>query len=157
LKGRRQKAEVGSRKSEVGVTSWNRLSPCMNKKVKVRPAIRYSEAFKMAVVGELEREDLTIEHIRRKYGIRGCDTVRPWVARYGNGSRGKVIRVERPEEINERARLKDRVRRLEQALADANIELAMERAYTRIACEQAGIKDVVEFKKKGVGKRPTVV
>jgi transposase-like protein len=126
----------------------------MNQKVRIRSAIRYSEAFKREVVGELEREDLSFEHIRRKYGVAGKNTVQKWVHHYGNGSRGKVIRVERPEEINERARLKDRVRRLEQALADANIELAMERAYTQMACERAGIKDVGEFKKKAGGKGP---
>jgi len=127
----------------------------MNKKVnKIRSAIRYSEAFKLEVVGELEREDLSFSRVCRKYGIAGSQTVQSWVRRYGNGSRGKVIRVEKPEQIDERARLKSRVRSLEQALADANIELAMERGYMRIACERAGIKDVAAFKKKADGKRP---
>jgi hypothetical protein len=81
--------------------------------------------------------------------------VQLWVQKYGNGTRGKVIRVEKPEEINERARLKERVRRLEQALADANIDLALERQFTRLACERAGIKDVAEFKKKADGQRRT--
>lgn len=126
----------------------------MNKQVKIGPTIRYSQAFKLEVVRELERDGLSIEAVRRKYGIRGCGTVSNWVQQYGNGSRGKVIRVERPEEINERARLKDRVRRLEQALADANLDLALERQYTRLACERAGIQDVAEFKKKAGGQRP---
>jgi hypothetical protein len=47
------------------------------------------------------------------------------------------------------------VRLLEQALADANIDLALERQYTRLACERAGIRDVVEFKKKAGGQPPT--
>ena len=123
----------------------------MNKKGHIRSEIRYSEAFKMEVVGELEREQLPFEHIRRKYGIGGCNTVQKWVGQYGHGTRGKVIRVERPEEINERARLKERVRRLEQALADANIELAVERAYTKLACARAGVQDVAAFKKKAAG------
>jgi hypothetical protein len=49
--------------------------------------------------------------------------------------------------IDELKRLKERVKRLEALLADANIDLAIERAYTQIACERAGIKDVAEFKK----------
>ena len=77
-----------------------------------------------------------------------------WVRQYGNGSRGKRIRVERPEEINELKRLKERVRRLESALADANIDIALERAYTELACERAGI-DVTEFKKKAAGQQRT--
>ncbi len=42
-----------------------------------------------------------------------------------------MIRVERPGEINDVKRLTARVRRLEGALADANIDAALERAYTR--------------------------
>jgi hypothetical protein len=66
-----------------------------------------------------------------------------------------VIRVERPEEINEEEQLKRRVRALEGALADANIDLALERQYTRLACERSGIRDVAEFKKKADGPWPT--
>lgn len=116
-----------------------------------KAAIRYSEAFKMAVVRELEQNQESFEQMRRKYGIGGCSTVQKWVRRYGNGTRGKVIRVETPEAINEQERLKQRVRLLERALADANIDLALERQFTRLACERAGIKDVAEFKKKVVG------
>ena len=114
-------------------------------------AIRYSEGFKMAVVRELEEQDLPFDQVRRKYGIRGGCTVQAWVRKYGNGSRGKVIRVERPEEINELKRLRNRVRQLESALADANIDAALERAFTELACERAGV-DVAEFKKKAAGQ-----
>ena len=117
-------------------------------------AIRYSEAFKMAVVRESEQSQVAFEQMRRKYGIGGCSTVQKWVRRYGNGTRGKVIRVETPEAINEQERLKPRVRLLERALADVNIDLALERQYTRLACERAGIKDVAEFKKKAGGSPP---
>jgi transposase-like protein len=105
----------------------------------------------MAAVRELEGGDLPYLEIQRKYGIKGSTTVAKWVRKYGNGTRGKVIRVERPEEINELKRLKARVRQLESALADANIDSALERAYTRLACERAGITDVAAFKKKVAG------
>src|SRR5437763_16138 len=112
----------------------------------IKPVIRYSEAFKVQIVTEMEREGLAVRAVQRKYGIRGCGTVENWLRRYGNGSRGKVIRVETPQEINELKQLKERVRRLERLLADANIDLALEKAYTQIACERAGIPDVEEFK-----------
>jgi len=105
----------------------------------------------MEVVRELEENDLPFAHVQKKYGIRGEGSVPAWVRKYGNGTRGKVVRVEKPEEINELARLKKRVRALESALADSNLDLALERAYTRIACERAGIQDVAEFKKKADG------
>jgi transposase-like protein len=126
----------------------------MGKRLGQNHGIRYSEAFKMAAVRELEERDLPFEQIRRKYGIKGAVTVQKWVRKYGNGSRGKIIRVESPEEINELKRLKERVRRLESALADANIDLALERAFTELACERAGL-EVEEFKKKAAGQLRT--
>ena len=120
-----------------------------------RPAIRYSEAFKRQIVRELESAELTFAEVKRKYGIGGEETVQAWVGKYGNGTRGRIIRVETPQERDELKELKQRVKRLESALADANIDLALERAYTRMACERAGIEDVEEFKKKADGNRRT--
>ena len=125
----------------------------MSKRAGKNRGIRYSEAFKIAVVRELEENDLPFAQVQRKYGIRGCATVQQWARKYGNGSRGKVVRVQKPEEIDELKRLRERVRRLETALADTNVDLAIERAYTRLACERAGIKDVDGFKKKAAGQR----
>ena len=120
----------------------------------IKPAIRYSQAFKLEVVRELERDLVPIDQVRRKYGI-GVGTIQGWIAKYGNGSRGRIIRVETPKEINELKRLKERVKRLESLLADTNLDLALERQYTRLACERAGIQDVAEFKKKADGQPPT--
>ena len=104
----------------------------------------------MQLVRELEAGGLNFRQMMRKY-----DTLQRWVARYGKGSIGKMIRVETPEEINELKRLKERVRRLEAALADTNIDLALERQYTRLACKRAGIEDVAGFKKKAAGQLDT--
>jgi transposase-like protein len=108
----------------------------------------------MQVVREVEQAGLECDHVRRKYGIGGRATVPSWVRQYGNGSWGKRIRVETPEEINHTEQLKRRLRLLEQALADVNVDLALERQYTRLACRRAGIEDVEGFKKKAAGKRP---
>ena len=120
----------------------------------IKPAIRYSQAFKLEVVRELERDLMPIDQVRRKYGI-GVGSIQRWIAQYGNGSRGRIIRVETAKEINELKRLKERVKRLESVLADTNLDLALERQYTRLACERAGIQDVAEFKKKAGGPPPT--
>jgi transposase-like protein len=102
----------------------------------------------------LERDLVPIDQVRRKYGI-GVGSIQSWIAQYGNGSRGRIIRVETPKEINELKRLKERVKRLESVLTDTNLDLALERQYTRLACERAGIQDVAEFKKKAAGQPPT--
>jgi transposase-like protein len=97
-------------------------------------------------------EGLSYAAVRQKYGITGNATVQVWVRKYGSGIRGRMVRVEKPEEISQLKRLKERVRQLESALADANIDLGLERAYTRLACEEAGIQDVEAFKKNAGGK-----
>ena len=106
----------------------------------------------MSVVREVETSGLALNALARKYGIKGVATVPRWVRKYGNGSRGKVIRVEKPEEIDQTQKLKERVRVLERTVGSLHVELALERAYTNIACERAGIKDVSAFKKKAAGQ-----
>lgn len=59
--------------------------------------------------------------------------------------------MEKPEEINEMSRLRAELRRVKEALADAHVDLALERAYTELACERAGV-DPEEFKKKAAGQ-----
>jgi transposase len=124
----------------------------MRRKYDVRRLeVRYSESFKMSVVKELERGEMTFDSVRRKYGIKGKVTIQRWARKYGQGDLGKIIRVEKPKEIDEREQMKRRIKALETALADAHLDLAIERATTRLACERAGIADVAEFKKKARG------
>jgi hypothetical protein len=80
--------------------------------------------------------------------------VEKWARKHGKGLLGKIIRVETPKEIDELKKLKERVKRLESLLADTSLELALERQWTRLACERAGIEDVEEFKKKRLGSGP---
>lgn len=115
--------------------------------------VRYSKAFKMEVVREVENNDFSFEYVRKKYGIKGSETVQTWVRKYGNGTKGKVIRVQRPEETDQIKQMERQVRSLEKALAETTVELSVERAYTRLACQRAGIEDVDEFKKKADGTR----
>src|SRR5512135_1099591 len=110
----------------------------MKTKSETGAVIRYSEAYKMQLVREVERGGISIEGCRRKYGVGGSTTLRRWLLKYGSGNIGRIIRVETPEEINEKAQLKRRVRALEKALADRNIDLALEKEFTRLACERAG-------------------
>jgi transposase-like protein len=108
----------------------------------------------MGVVREIEQRDLPLEAVSRRYGIKGKTTLLKWVRKYGNGSRGMRIRVERPEEITELARLRAELRRVKEALADAHVDLALERAFTQVACARLGVEPE-EFKKKAAGKLRT--
>jgi transposase-like protein len=112
--------------------------------------IRYSRAFKMQAVREVESGQNDTQAVRRKYDIKGDGTVMRWVRQFGSGKYGKVIRVERPDEIIETARLRIRLRQAKEALADAHMELVLEKAYLEVACEQ--MDETVEgFKKKHAG------
>ncbi|MGI6197675.1 MAG: transposase, partial [Candidatus Cloacimonadaceae bacterium] len=45
--------------------------------------IRYSEAFKLKVVEEIERGHLTITKAMRLYDIKGSATIYNWIRKYG--------------------------------------------------------------------------
>lgn len=114
---------------------------------------RYSEAFKLQVVREIEEGKLgSCTAASARYGIWGSETVQRWVRSYGKDHLiGKVVRVETPGERDEMKKLKNRVRELERAMSDAHMDLRLERAYVNLACRAAGIEDVESFKKKADG------
>lgn len=118
----------------------------------MRDVIRYSESFKLEVVRSLETgRHPTPSAAMHAYGVKGLGTVQGWIRKYGKGHLlRRVLRVETADERNELKRLKQEVRKLKDALADAHLDLRIERAYTEIACEAAGIEDVPSFKKKAV-------
>jgi transposase len=121
------------------------------------PIIKYSESFKLQIVREIESgKHRSFKAAQEAYGIRGNGTVYQWVRAYGKEHLlRRVIRVETIEERDELRRLKQRVRELERALADAHLDLKLEAAYVELACEAAGVQDIAEFKKKHAGVQST--
>jgi transposase-like protein len=116
--------------------------------------IRYSKSFKLQLVREVESGKTCAWSVERKYNIKGKGTVMRWVRQYGSGRYGKLIRVERADEVNEAARLRSELRRAKEALADAHMELALEKAYLEVACEEMN-QSLEGFKKKHAGGRRT--
>ena len=112
--------------------------------------IRYSPAFKRQIVREVEGGESCASGVQRKYNIKGAATVMRWVRQLGSGKYGKVIRVEQADEVNEAARLRGQLRRAKEAVADAYMELALEKAFLAVACEQMD-QTVEGFKKKHAG------
>jgi transposase-like protein len=117
-------------------------------------AIRYSKAFKLQCVREVESGKSCAFQVQRKYRIKGTATVMRWVRQFGGGRYGKIIRVEKPDEVNEAKQLRSELRRVKEALADTHLELALERAFLEVACEQMD-QSVESFKKKHAGGRHT--
>ena len=114
-----------------------------------RVSIRYSEAFKRQVVGELERgKHSSVERARRVYGIRGSMTVWGWIRKYGREDLlPKRVRIETLKEQDELKAARKRIRELEAAVADAHIDHCLEKAYFHVLCERTGM-DPDDFKKK---------
>jgi transposase-like protein len=113
--------------------------------------IRYSHAFKMRAVREVETGQNCAYGLERKYDIKGHGTVMRWLRQFGSGQYGKIIRVEKPDEISAAARLRPQLRQAKEALADAHMELALEKAFLAVACEQMD-QTVEGFKKKHAGR-----
>ena len=120
-----------------------------------KEVMRYSEAFKLQVVRELEQGRFkTATEAGRAYGVKWPYTVASWVKKLGkNHLLGKLVRVMKADEETEAKALRKRVRELEKALADAHIDLKLEEAYVKLACKAAGVENVAEFKKKHVGRQ----
>jgi len=108
----------------------------------------------MQVVREVETGQNCARAVERKYGIKGNGTVTGWVRQLGSGKYGKIIRVEKPDEISEASRLRRQLQLTKGVLADAHIELALEKAFLAVACEQMD-QTVEGFKKKHAGRPRT--
>ena len=119
--------------------------------------VRYSEAFKLQVVRQLEEGQFGNPwEAGQAYGVKGTNTVARWVRQFGkNHLLGKLVRVMKADEQSEVKALRKRVRELERALADAHLDLRLQEAYVELACEAAGIENVAEFKKKRATIRST--
>lgn len=112
--------------------------------------IRYSPAFKRQIVREVEAGERCAYQVQRRYGIKGASTVMRWVRELGSGKYGKILRVEKADEINEAARVRIQLRQAKEALADTHLELALEKGFLAVACEQVD-QTVEDFKKKHAG------
>lgn len=118
-----------------------------------KKTIRYSEAFRLNVIGEIETGKFSGPFAAAQaYGIKGSETVTGWLRRYGRTDlmKQKVL-ITTMEEHDEKKALRKRVSDLEKALADTHMKGLLGDAYLEIACERLGM-DPAEFKKKAATK-----
>ena len=119
------------------------------------PVVRYSEAFKLRVISDLESGKCrSIQDAREIYGIRGGSTIQGWLKKYSrNDLMNRMVRVETPEERDQIKALKQRIAELEKVLVETKMDDALHRAYFDILCREKGITDVDAYKKKLAEKR----
>ena len=84
---------------------------------------RYSEAFKRAIVMELEKGQTTVRELRKRYGIKGGVTIAGWVRRYGSKPMKKPAPTKNAPRLSDsQARLARENRELKAALAQVTME-----------------------------------
>jgi len=88
---------------------------------------RYSEAFKLTVVSELESGKLeSIGEAQRRYGITGATAVQSWVKKYGKTQcLPRVVRVEIPDEKDRLKALQKENDRLKKTLAETHMKAVL--------------------------------
>lgn len=105
-----------------------------------RKIIRYSDCFKQSVVSEIEKNGLTIQQARDRFGIKGTNTIQLWLKKYGrNHLLNKVVRVETRDDINELKRLREENQRLKIAYAELAIDHELSQKVIEKADEIMGL------------------
>ena len=101
----------------------------------------YSESFKQTVVKEISEGKYTIGQARRVYGIKGGETVRNWIKKYGDAKLlPKVLRIETPNEVRRIKELQKHNVDLEQGLSAAYLKILRLEATLAVAEEKLGYK-----------------
>jgi transposase-like protein len=97
--------------------------------------IRYSEAFKLKVVQEIEKGRLTISEASRVYEIYGT-TIYKWLRKYGkNHTIRRYVRIEMKDEKSILKEKEDRIKELESALASVTLHNICLQTYVDVVNE----------------------
>ena len=109
---------------------------------------KYSSAFKLKVVNEIESGKLSINQAMEIYDIGGNATISRWIKNLGKSHLlSKIVRIEMKDETDKVKELKERVRQLEKLLANKELDNLMNEAFLELMAEDNEI-DLEEFKKK---------
>ena len=109
---------------------------------------KYSSAFKLKVVNEIESGKLSINQAMEIYDIGGNATISRWIKNLGKSHLlSKIVRIEMKDEKDKVNELKERVRQLEKLLANKELDNLMNEAFLELLAEDNEV-DLDEFKKK---------
>lgn len=111
---------------------------------------RYSMAFKLKVVGEIESGKMSIDKAREIYDIGGMATIQKWMKKLGKAHLiSHVVRIEMKDEQDKLKQLKKEKQALESALAQSQVKIVALECLLEAAHEEYGF-DL----KKNSGKKP---
>lgn len=108
----------------------------MQKQSTSKLTIRYSDAFKLKVVQEIEKGILTIYQAKHLYEINGADTVYGWLRKYGkNHLIRKMVRIEMKDEKSQLKKKDERIRELESAISSLALHNICLQSYVEVVNE----------------------
>ena len=97
---------------------------------------RYSISFKKQVVEELENGS-SYSELRKKYDIRGAETIQQWVRSLGrNHLLNKLVRIETVDERRRLKELEEENRKLKSALAESVVANHMLETLIKVANQE---------------------
>lgn len=104
----------------------------------------YSLAFKLAVVAQVEKGELTYKQAQEKYGIQGRSTVLTWLRKHGRLDWSKGNQFFRCEDISmsepKPLTPEQKIKALEQELADAQLKAEFFEAVVKVMDRDFGVR-----------------
>lgn len=111
--------------------------------------IRYSTAFKLKVIAEIESGKHTIAEVRRIYDINGTSTVQKWIQKYGkNHLLNKVVRIQMKDEKDKIKELQNQIKALQRALSQSQVDNLCWQSLVEVIEEKYGIDAKKNFGSK---------
>lgn len=118
----------------------------------------YSLAFKLAVVDQVEKGELTYKQAQDHYGIQGCSTVLVWLRKHGrldwtNGT-PKFLKQGQPvDKPKTELTPEQRIKALEKELADTKMKAEFFEAVVNVLESDYGVSVVKKRKGKSSRKK----
>jgi len=105
----------------------------------------YSIAFKLGVIEQIERGELTYKQAQDKYGIQGCSTVLIWLRKHGrlDWSKGTPIFLTRAFTMTKpkiTQTPEQRIKELEKKLADSQLKAQFFEAVVNVLETNYGVR-----------------
>ena len=109
---------------------------------------RYSEAFKLQILSELDSGKYTKGEIIRIYGI-APGSIYNWIKKYSKFDLlNKRIKIETMDDIDKIKKLEEENKQLKELLVQKDIKGFLDDAYLEYAVKELGYKSLEELKKK---------
>lgn len=124
------------------------MNPSTNKKVK-RTQKDYNLGFKLAVVSQVEKGEMTYKQAQKAYGIQGRSTVLVWLRKHGTLDWSQPRRVAMPKSKETPAQ---KIKRLERELSDEKLRNEILNKMIDLSDQQYGTAIRKKFSPKQSGE-----